>query len=149
MPTCKCVDCGLVARYNKNRELIEIDTVTRAKGGLPEGHENNPICSALAFNLPAEMPADKGYEAIVVVLNNERECNKFYPHRLGFSPKEHKAMQYEEAAELREKERREAERLWQLQQKREDRAWQVKLNIIITCLAFILAILLYIMGIRK
>ena len=115
----QCKNCGLLALRVKNGGGLDpIDFGVRNGERLPHNtfsnqfgsfsvsiHHDEPVCSVLAYDLPAECVHSKFLD----VLNADRTCDQFVPWQPTLSPKDHVEMKLLHEVETRTK-------LWQQQQ---------------------------------
>lgn len=140
----KCRDCGyLSVRDRGTGELMSPDNDYRQSGAVAMTMPHIapfPICMRRACDFPKELNMKSERHAIypkdaAVVLDKERDCEKFIPWQQGLSPKEHLEMDIIERREQREidmiEKREQRDRQWRLadeksQKDREerDRKWR-------------------------
>jgi hypothetical protein len=108
----KCADCGLLATYNEgSRDIYGIDKYGRESGNLPQNWCKTPLCCA-GVPIGKEMKGIEQQEFLRVI-NRERECDKFFRWRIGFQPKEHLEMMFQDELRQMATDQRERDRTWQ------------------------------------
>jgi hypothetical protein len=131
----RCTDCGLLAlRSAATGALCEAERSQRTYSdirigpGRSEIFRRIPVCFALVVDFSKELK-EKPDECvhptkITPLLEQERECPKFFGYMPGRSPQEHQTMVEQIEVQRMQDAQREKERKWQEEQKAADRKWQ-------------------------
>lgn len=135
----RCSDCGYLAiRLFSERILVEVELQMREEwrqpplgsGSTQNRYDTPPICFAAEPTFVAELKAQRNQsdsEAYGELVCKERQCNKFIPWVQGFTPKEHRGMDYltqqltlhqewQERQQERQERKDEEEREWRKQE---------------------------------
>ncbi len=126
MPEVKCADCGYLSlRHTNSRQLLDAEEQFRTtgnipspkKGGIDLSYDDYPICFMRVVNFRTDQEAGKSkdQDKCVRCLKRERECDKFTPWLMGFTPKEHYEV-IQENTRLK----------WQADREREDREFRAE-----------------------
>lgn len=125
----KCADCGfLAARNRETNNLDEVKQGYRNTGKTPViGFTNNaigyfaqdaPQCFVRAVNLDREFQMQGGTpeNAILAVINKDRDCNKWVEWQPESSPKEHRETIERDRTLERQERKEKDDRVWMAQQ---------------------------------
>jgi hypothetical protein len=131
----KCADCGFLSIRNRTtHELCEVSEPVRGSGHPHLGiYENIPVCFVMAIPISEEMDGIEGTDSRSIrrfteIVSKDRPCDKSVRWHQGFSPKEHRQMQFEEAMLRIQEERRDRDLRWQEEQRTRDQAHEDRIR---------------------
>ncbi len=136
----KCKDCGLLALVDagmrtypvgpeypaaRPREYLEVSTrLRRGEASLRLTGEFVCFADEDSFEQDASNKEAEGF-SWEAVINKERPRDSFYEYVLGYSPKEHVGMRFEEMLREREDQRDQDQRDWQARESRSNKRFRV------------------------
>jgi len=139
MEKVRCADCGFFAvrrraqnvfdeasiHVRKTCQLGDLMTATDGSGELVIPMNIAGDCRAECFVMVEDFDGLDG-EALRAEIEKPRECQRFFPWRQGYSPKEHRQLQYDltllEMGERRDR--------FEAEQRERDRRWMLKTSVI-------------------